>query len=379
MAICSNCGREIPENSIYCNWCGEKQLRERKKKDEIKVPVPKQLPSGSWTIFLRAEAQSVTEPTRELCLARARAIRAGFLEEKNAKKSCGLTLEQAYQAYIDARAGVISPSTVRGYRGLARNTFQRLMPLPLDRITAEVVQREVSAMARGGSSRKSIANAVGLLTAVMRAYAPDARIEVRLPQKEKTETRKIEEDEIRQIYAAVRGTEIELPVLMGLWLGMRMSEIRGARFKDIKNHKLHICRAIVEDENGRAVTKPPKTFSGDRWVDLPPEIEALIHAQGRGEGEIVTLSGQAIYKRFSRLLEKNGIEHCRFHDLRHANAAVMVKLGIDSRYAQERNGWASDRMYKQVYAYTVRSGSEDVSARLNDYFTDAFTDEPEKS
>lgn len=376
--ICKECGREIPENSIFCNWCGEKQLRERKKKDEIKVPAPKQLPSGSWTIFLRAEAQSVTEPTRELCLARARAIRAGFLEAKAERKAKGMTLGQAYQAYIDARAGVISPSTVRGYRGLARNTFQKLMPLPLDRVTAEAVQREVSAMARAGSSRKSIANAVGLLTAVMRAYARETRIEVRLPQKEKAEPRKIEEFEIQQIYDAVRGTEIELPVLMGLWLGMRMSEIRGARFEDVKNHKLHICRAIVEDENGHAVAKPPKTFSGDRWVDLPPEIEALIRAQRRGEGEIVTMSGQAIYKRFSRLLGKNGIEHCRFHDLRHANAAIMVKLGIDSRYAQERNGWASDRMYKQVYAYTVKSGTDAAADRINAYFTDAFADETKK-
>lgn len=28
--ICKDCGREIPEHSIYCNWCGVKQLRELK-------------------------------------------------------------------------------------------------------------------------------------------------------------------------------------------------------------------------------------------------------------------------------------------------------------------------------------------------------------
>ena len=28
--ICKDCGREIPEHSIYCNWCGVKQLRERR-------------------------------------------------------------------------------------------------------------------------------------------------------------------------------------------------------------------------------------------------------------------------------------------------------------------------------------------------------------
>lgn len=90
------------------------------------------------------------------------------------------------------------------------------------------------------------------------------------------------------------------------------------------------------------------------------------------------LSGTAIYKQFSRLLEKSGIEHCRFHDLRHANAAVMVRLGIDSRYAQERNGWASDRMYKQVYGYTVQSGMQSAAASINEYFADAFANAEKK-
>ena len=68
--LCKACKREISENSIYCNWCGEKQIRERKKKGEIKVPNPRQLKSGNWNIELAAEGQSVTEPTRDLCIAR---------------------------------------------------------------------------------------------------------------------------------------------------------------------------------------------------------------------------------------------------------------------------------------------------------------------
>ena len=57
---CCNCSREIPENSLYCNWCGKKQLREKEKK--LKIPAPRQLPSGSWTVQLRREGVNVTEP-----------------------------------------------------------------------------------------------------------------------------------------------------------------------------------------------------------------------------------------------------------------------------------------------------------------------------
>ena len=28
--VCKNCKREIDDDSIFCKWCGERQIRERK-------------------------------------------------------------------------------------------------------------------------------------------------------------------------------------------------------------------------------------------------------------------------------------------------------------------------------------------------------------
>ena len=46
--VCKNCKRAIDDDSIFCKWCGERQIRERKKKGEVKVPKPRQLASGKW-------------------------------------------------------------------------------------------------------------------------------------------------------------------------------------------------------------------------------------------------------------------------------------------------------------------------------------------
>lgn len=29
--VCKNCKRDIDDDSIFCKWCGEKQIRERRK------------------------------------------------------------------------------------------------------------------------------------------------------------------------------------------------------------------------------------------------------------------------------------------------------------------------------------------------------------
>lgn len=101
---CKQCGREIPEAAIFCCWCGVKQLRERRKKDAIKVPKPRKLRSDAWNIELRAEGQSITEATAEQCEAKARAILAGFIVAKKAAPK--MTIYAALEENASVRKSV---------------------------------------------------------------------------------------------------------------------------------------------------------------------------------------------------------------------------------------------------------------------------------
>lgn len=374
--ICKNkgCAREIDADSVYCKWCGTRQVREKKTKDA--APTARQLPSGSWTCRVRVDGRdvSVTRPTKAEAQAEAMAIKHGLKAPDTPRVT--MTLEAAYKAYIESRDGVLSPSTVAGYKRLQRNTFQRLMPMQLSAITSELIQQEISAMVREGKSPKYVANAEGLLSSVLKQTVPDKQFSLHLPPKRKPNLRQPDDKEIGAILTAFRGSAVELPVLMALWMGMRLSEILGARHEDIDGGKLHICRAVVLDENNQPVEKDSaKTYAGDRWVSVPGYIAQLIAATGRDSGPLVAFSGAAIYKRFVRTLDQAGIPRCRFHDLRHINAAVMVRLGVDSKYAQERNGWASDRMYKQVYAYAMSDQMAAINESIDGYFGNKMTTE----
>lgn len=374
--ICKNkgCAREIDADSVYCKWCGTRQVREKKTKDA--APAARQLPSGTWTCRVRIGGQdvSVTRPTKAEAQAEAMAVKHGLKAPDTPRVT--MTLAEAYAAYLTSRESVLSPSTVAGYKRLERNTFQRLMPMQLSAITSELIQREIAAMVREKKSPKYVANAEGLLSSVLKQAMPEKQFSLRLPPKRKPNLRQPDDKEIGAIMAAFRGSAVELPVLMALWMGMRLSEILGARHEDIDGGKLHICRAVVLDENNQPVEKDSaKTYAGDRWVSVPGYIAQLIAATGRDSGPLVAFSGAAIYKRFVRTLDQAGIPRCRFHDLRHINAAVMVRLGVDSKYAQERNGWASDRMYKQVYAYAMSDQMAAINESIDDYFGNKMTTE----
>ena len=171
---CKSCGREIENNSIFCNWCGEKQIRERRK-DEIRVPAPRQLPSGKWTIQLRAEGVSITESTADLCVTHAKAVRSGFIQQKKAAPR--LTLETAMRNYIDAKDALLSPATVRNYESIARNRFTAHLKENTADLDWQVLLNEEAKTV----SPKTLANAWGFIVPMLK-YNKLPVPDVTLPQ-----------------------------------------------------------------------------------------------------------------------------------------------------------------------------------------------------
>ena len=126
---CYNCKRSIPDNSIFCNWCGKYQLDEKEKSDEVTVPEPKQLPSGAWRIQLRREGESVTADTYEACRAEAVKVRRKWLQyqEDHPQPEKFLSLGDAIDAYISSKDNILSPSTIRSYKKYRKYRLQPCM------------------------------------------------------------------------------------------------------------------------------------------------------------------------------------------------------------------------------------------------------------
>lgn len=331
-----------------------------------KLPTPQKLPSGMYRcqVMVDGKRVSVVEENPALAQAKAVAIKAGLLEKKKAGGS--MTVGEAIDRYIDSKDAVLSPSTIAGYKRIRQNTMQGIMDIGLADLRQEDVQREINRMAKDRSP-KSVRNSHGLLSAVLAAYRPDMVLRTTLPQKRRYEAAIPSGEDIERIMEAARGTRMELPILLAMWLGLRASEIRGLTWDCIKGNTLHIKQAVVEGEGG-PVVKGTKTYSGNRKIAVPEYIMDLINSQPREDEYVIHMSGQALYKGFCRLCEKAGLLHYRFHDLRHANASVMLALGVPDKYAMERMGHATNNMLKTVYQHTMKEKRMEVDAAVDKYF-----------
>lgn len=341
----------------------QERKRNRAKAAKLSNPKPQELPSGKWRcqVTVGGKRVSVVEDDPTTAHAKAIALRDGLIQQS--APAATLTVGAAIDRYIKAKDSILSPSTVTGYKKIKSNHMGQISNDRLADLTQESIQRWVNSLAKD-KSPKTVRNAHGLLTAVLSAFRPELAVRTTLPQKQRYDVAIPTDDDIERIIRTVQGTDNEIPVMLAIWLGLRMSEILGLKWGDIGEDVIRIRRAVVDEGE-----KTTKTYNSQRDIPLPDYIKQLLAKADRSSEYIVTVKRKALYSRFQTICKHAGVsQHYRFHDLRHINASVMLALGVPNKYAQQRMGHATENMLKTVYQHTMSKEQMDVAKRVDAYF-----------
>jgi integrase len=318
---------------------------------------------------------SFTAPTED----EANYLALEWKMSRDRKKLTGMTVGEAIDLYIDSKDGVLSPTTISNYRICRRNYLQTLMDVPIKNINTSVIQQAINAESKKVSGKthrrrspKTLANAHGLLSAAIKMQDPDFVLRTTLPARPK---QILEFPPVSDICAAVKGTDVELPAVLAIWLSFSVSEIRGIQVTAIKDGCVTVCESVVQVEGKAVSKKATKAFERTRKHELPPYIMHLIEqtpAWKSGAGYIETRSGKAITCRFQRVMKNAGLPHMTFHQLRHVNASVMHALNVPDLYAMERGGWKTKSTLNRVYQHTLSAERQAQDAKINEYFSSLF-------
>lgn len=346
------------------------------------MPTAKKLPSGSWrcqvfshyeevkqsdgTIKKKRIYKSFTsdDPSRngkkaaELAAAQWAATRKGTEE-------CRMTFREAAEEYIRSRESVLSPGTIKGYRAIVKNDIGALENIKIPDVKQADIQKCINENSPGRSP-KTVRNIHGLISAVMKTYRPDMALYTALPQRSRPNLYIPSDDDIKTLLAAVRGTEMELPVMLAAFGPMRRGEVAALRTQNIQGNVVHVCENMVMDEHGGWIIRHPKSYAGDRYIDYPDFVAKL---WDKKDGRVTDLNPTMITDRFIDLLKKIGLPHFRFHDLRHYSASIQHALGIPDVYIMQRGGWGSDGVLKSIYRHAMEQKEKEMNQKANDYFT----------
>ena len=261
---------------------------------------------------------------------------------------------EAIEDYIDAREAVLSPYSVRGYR----NILKALRKLPAARIACDApslaFQSIINQAVVDGKSPKTVRNYSALMTAAVKSAGCQPPV-LTLPQRRHVDVYVPDEAMMKKVLAAAKGTELEVPIALGM-LGLRRGEVCAVTAEDIKRNTLHISRTAVQID-GVISYKEPKTFESDRYIQVPANIARKI----REEGRATSLSPSMLTDRFECFIRDNSFRHFRFHDLRHFFASYCHNvLKLSDAQIQKLGGWKTDHVMKRVYIQSMR---EDQAAK----------------
>ncbi len=331
----------------------------------------KKTAAGTWRIQVfvgvgpdgKKIKKSFTAPTKR----EAEKLARDFVDKKEEAKHRIITVKSALKEYIEAKRFVLSPSTIHGYETILHSRLQSIMDVDIYVLDSFMMQKAINEDAKTKKST-TIREAKNLIVTAMRMFDVKTEFNVTFPA-EQPNLKDLPTAE--QVFRMIRGTDIELPCLLAMWLSLRISEVRGLQFGDIRDGILTVQRSRLSIGNKDVVRNVNKTFKSTRRLVVPPYIMSLINKVPRASSSdfIIQVSYQVIHGHLKKLCEENGY-HMTFHDLRHLNASVMLMLGIPDKYAMERGGWSTNSTLKAVYQHTFAEERKKVDERIDGFFED---------
>ena len=318
----------------------------------------RKLKSGSWQAVIYAGAvggkkkyEYITRASRQECKQAANKLETEIAEGKH-KTYKNITLGEAMDKHNTTISKAISPTTLSSYRMYAKTSFAALRDIGVRKITADDIQLHY-ATERSDLSPKTIINEHVYLSAVLNKYlgAKNPCADVKLAQYGGYIAKVFSDTHIEYLLNNIIGEEVEVPVLLALWCGLRRGEIAGLRWQDIDFEKNLIT--VTQNKvkvDGKNVIKGPKSFAGMRIVHLPEyvanKIKKLPHATD--SDYIIDCVPTIITKRFAKFLEKHPrLPKIRFHDLRHTFATTMLTEGVPDLLTAATMGHSTVQMTKR--------------------------------
>lgn len=266
------------------------------------------------------------------------------------------SFQYAAETFLASREAVLSPSTIRGYNAFLRMYKQKLAwfcAKSIYTISTADLQAVVDTFIKQGLKPKSVRNYYGFASAVL----DNSGISVhppRLPQKERPDIYIPDETTVKTLLASVEGTDLEVPVMLAAFGPLRRGEICALSMDDIKDGICHVHHDLVQNADGEWVMKAPKTYSSDRYIELPDFVLDAI----RQKGYITHLTPDQISYQFTVALEQAGLPHFRFHALRHFCISYLHSIGIPDIYIMQRSGHSTAAVLRNIYTHTLQDHSK---------------------
>lgn len=158
--------------------------------------------------------------------------------------------------------------------------------------------------------------------------------------------------------------------------GIRKGELVALRWEDLDvvGKTISVSKQATKDEANRLIVARPKTENSIRQISIPREaVELLVkeHAKHPDNPWLFPSSRtgsmyhtDSVATLHQRILKDAGLEHLRFHDLRHTFATLALQNGVDIKTVSAMLGRYDAGFTLRTYTHTPRQKQDEAAQTM---------------
>jgi integrase len=308
----------------------------------------------------------------------------------------------------------VKPTSFEKYEGIYRNYLlnSEIYGAKISDLKSLQLQRFYNELFKNGKSSNSIKSLNKLLKSFLN-YAVDEGYLLKNPcagkkiiipgENEKnfdedTEVQIFTNDEIKKLREVMEGSNLKPIVLMALGTGLRQGELLALKWSNIAKDYSELrvektikrVKIIEADDTSRheIILQAPKTKKSQRTVPIPSKLIPILEEQKLKQNKEKAKAGNSyidekfifatgngkpvraknLFNSYKSLLIKAGIEHKKFHALRHTFATKLFEKDIPLKTVSELLGHSDISITADIYTHVMPKQKVIATEKLNDLF-----------
>lgn len=325
-------------------------------------------------------------------------------QERGGRPPADIPVYDYLVSYLKRVEPELQKNTIVSYRsmtnGKIRRYFQRRPQLTVGNLKPQDIQDFYQSLFADGVVANTVIHYHALLRRAFQQAFKEERIDanpfdrVGRPKKNKFHGENYTQEELLTLLHLARGDVIYPAILLAGAMGLRRSEALGVRWSRIDWEKRTVLldTKIVEyRENGKKKVEPVeemKNKSSRRTLPLPDPVVEMLQVQKEHRevyrkmfhgsyntqyldyvcvnqlGELLRPS--YVTDHFRELLEKYGLRHIRFHDLRHTFASLLINQDVPLINVSNFLGHSDLSTTANIYAHLDKASKQASADVISD-------------
>ena len=292
----------------------------------------------------------------------------------------------------------IRPTTARSYQGsMELHIIPRIGCIKLNKLTGRDIQKLYKDLMENGRLRKAQkSKQPGLSSTTVRGIhmmlhnALDRAVKERLilrnptedciiPKVQKQEMKILHPEDMKAYLEAAEKRGVLPMFYLELVSGIRKGELVALRWEDldVEHRTISVSKQALGGLGKELVVNRPKTENSIRAISIPQDAVDLLVREHEKHPENPylfpsPLTGgmyhpDSVVNLHKKILKDAGLEHIRFHDLRHTFATMALQNGVDVKTVSNMLGHYDAGFTLRTYTHATRQMQEQAAEKMGNF------------